>query len=84
MEKTPEMIVSVKPNPSVNGVFTVEFNYATRISATNLAGEEVYADDVKMNEISKEVNLSNLSSGVYFICVTNGSAVSKHKIVINK
>jgi hypothetical protein len=84
VEKTPEMIVSIQPNPSENGVFNVEFNYATRISATNLAGEEVYAEDVKMNEVSKEVNLSKMSSGVYFICVTNGSTVSKHKIVINK
>jgi hypothetical protein len=84
VEKTPEMVVSVKPNPSANGIFNVEFNYATKISATNLAGEEVYAVDVKMNEVSKEVDLSSLTSGVYFICVTNGSAVSKHKVVINK
>jgi hypothetical protein len=84
LEKTPEMIVSIKPNPSANGVFNVEFNYATRVSATNLAGEEVYAEEVKMTEVSKEVNLSNLTSGVYFICVTNGSTVSKHKVVINK
>ena len=84
VEKTPEMLVSVKPNPSANGIFNVEFNYATRISAMNLAGEEVYAVDVKMNEVSKEVDLSSLSSGVYFICVTNGSAVSKNKVVINK
>lgn len=84
LEKTPEMIVSIKPNPSANGVFNVEFNYATRVFATNLAGEEVYAEEVKMTEVSKEVNLSNLTSGVYFICVTNGSTVSKHKVVINK
>ena len=84
VEKTPEMLVSVKPNPSANGIFNVEFNYATRISAMNLAGEEVYAVDVKMNEVSKEVDLSSLTSGVYFICVTNGSAVSKNKVVINK
>ena len=83
LEKTPEMIVSIKPNPSANGVFNVEFNYATRVSAVNLTGEEVYAEDVKMNEVSKTVNLSKLTSGVYFICVTNGSAVSKHKVVIN-
>jgi hypothetical protein len=84
VEKTPEMLVSVKPNPSANGIFNVEFNYATRISAMNLAGEEVYAVDVKMNEVSKDVDLSSLTSGVYFICVTNGSAVSKNKVVINK
>jgi len=84
VEKTPEMLVSIQPNPSANGIFNVEFNYATRISAMNLAGEEVYAVDVKMNEVSKDVDLSSLTSGVYFICVTNGSAVSKNKVVINK
>jgi len=84
VEKTPEMLVSIQPNPSANGIFNVEFNYATRISTMNLAGEEVYAVDVKMNEVSKDVDLSSLTSGVYFICVTNGSAVSKNKVVINK
>lgn len=84
VEKTPEMAVTIRPNPSENGVFTVEFDYAVRISAMNLAGEEVYAEDVKMNEVSKEVDLSSLTSGVYFICVTNGSALSKHKVVVNK
>lgn len=83
-EKTPEIIVSIKPNPSANGVFNVTFNYATRVSAINLAGEEVYAEEVKMNEVYKEVDLSNLTSGVYFICLTNGSAVSKHKVVFSK
>jgi len=83
-EKTSDMIVSIQPNPSANGIFNVEFNYAIRVSAMNLAGEEVYTEDVKMNEVSKTVDLSNLSSGVYFICVTNGSALSKHKVVINK
>jgi hypothetical protein len=83
-EKTSDMIVSIQPNPSANGIFNVEFNYAIRVFAMNLAGEEVYSEDVKMNEVSKTVDLSNLSSGVYFICVTNGSAISKHKVVINK
>ena len=83
-EKTSDMIVSIQPNPSLNGVFNVEFNYAIRVSAMNLAGEEVYTEDVQMNEVSKTVNLSNLTSGVYFICVTNGTSMSKHKVVINK
>jgi hypothetical protein len=83
-EKTPEMVVSIQPNPRANGVFTVEFNYATRISTMNLAGEVVYTEDVKMNENSKIVNLSNIPNGVYFICVENGTSISKHKIVINK
>jgi len=84
VENTLEMVVSIQPNPSANGVYNVEFNYATKVSAMNLAGEEVYTEDVKMNEVSKTVDLSNVSTGVYFICVTNGSAVSKHKVVINK
>ena len=83
-EKTSDLIVSIKPNPSLIGVFNVEFNYAIRVSAMNLAGEEVYTEDVQMNEVSKTVNLSNLTSGIYFICVTNGTSVSKHKVVINK
>ncbi len=83
-EKTSDMVVSIHPNPSANGVFTVDFNYAIRVSALDLAGEEVFVEDVKMNEVSKTVDLSNLTNGVYFICVDNGKGLSKHKVVINK
>jgi hypothetical protein len=83
-ETANDIIVSIHPNPSSNGVFTVDFNYAMRVSALNLAGEEVYTEDIKMNENSKIVNLSNMPNGVYFICVENGTSISKHKVVINK
>jgi hypothetical protein len=84
IENTPEIIVSIHPNPSTNGVFTVDFNQATKISTVNLAGEEVFVEDVKMNEVSKTLNLSTLPNGVYFICVSNGNSVSKNKVVIEK
>jgi len=83
-ESKNDIIVSIHPNPSVNGIFTVEFNYAIRVSAMNLAGEEVFTEDVKMSENSKIVNLSNMPNGVYFICFENGTSISKHKVVINK
>ena len=83
-EKTNEIIVTIHPNPSSNGIFTVDFNFAIRVSAMDLSGEEVFAEDVKMSEVSKTVNLSNVSNGVYFICVDNGTTLSKHKVVVNK
>ena len=84
LETSNDMVVSIHPNPTTNGLFTVDFNYAIRVSAINLAGEEVYTEDIKMNENSKIVNLSNMPNGVYFICVENGASISKHKVVINK
>ena len=84
VETTNDIIVNIHPNPSANGIFTVDFNYAIRVSALDLAGEEVFVEDVKMNEVSKTVDLSNLTNGVYFICVDNGKGLSKHKVVINK
>ena len=83
-ETTNDINVSIHPNPSSNGIFTVDFNYATNVSAVNLAGEEVYTEEIKMNEVSKTLNLSNVPNGVYFICVSNGVTISKHKVVINK
>ena len=79
-----ELSVSIHPNPSNNGVFTVDFKNATKISVVNLAGEEVMAEEIKQNEHSKTVNLGNVPNGVYFICVSNGSSVSKNKVVIEK
>jgi hypothetical protein len=82
--KEDEVIASIHPNPSMNGAFTVDFNKATKISVMNLAGEEILSEAIKQNELSKTVDLTNMPNGVYFICVWNGTSVSKNKVVIEK
>lgn len=76
--------VNVHPNPSSNGIFNVDFAKAENIKVTNLAGEVIFNETVKSNEVSKSINLSNFNNGIYFIFVTNGNEVSKHKVVLEK
>ena len=83
-ENTSDVLVSIHPNPSTNGIFNVDFTKADNIKVMNIAGEVIFNEEVKANEISKMVNLSNFNNGIYFICVTNGTEVSKHKVVLEK
>jgi hypothetical protein len=76
--------ITISPNPSSIGIFNVEFVQASSVKVLNATGEEVYAENVKAGETKATLNLSNLTNGVYFICVLDGDKVSKNKVVIQK
>jgi PKD repeat protein len=86
-EKSKDVTVSVFPNPS-QGEFTLELNSAKMIVAgltiTNSLGMKVYAEsDVTVNgKTVKNINLSNLSSGIYLLTLQNGEMKITQKILI--
>ena len=68
---------SVYPNPST-GIFTFKDAKAIqRVEVYNVMGQEiaVFAGD-NTNKVSKQINLSNYSKGIYFAKI-NGSVVLK-------
>ena len=83
-EVTSQYGVRIHPNPSNTGVFTVDFEKADYIKVLDIEGEEILVEEVKENEFSKSVNLSNSKNGVYFICVVNSSDIEKHKVILEK
>ncbi len=74
--------ISVYPNPS-NGVFTIKAGAAMTLNITNELGQIVKT--VVLSENNKnEVNVSGLSTGIYFITGENNGTKINSKISVTK
>ena len=76
--------ITIYPNPT-NGMFNVDFNKATSIQVIDLLGATVYNEKLEDPYAgTKSIDLSNLSNGIYFICVYNEDRSTKRKLILNK
>jgi|GEM_PF-2393842 len=77
--------VAVYPNPS-NGKFNVEINNEKanemNIEIFNVQGQVVYSTSIYNNEYKGEINISNLSKGIYYLRINDGSNVNTKKILL--
>jgi hypothetical protein len=73
--------VNVYPNPS-KGMFTVELDPAkvSEIKIINIVGETIYTQ--KITTYKTEIDLGNVSKGIYFLQTVNGKAIATKKIVV--
>jgi len=74
---------TIYPNPS-NGNFTLIADAThsnTEIVVSDFYGKLVYAD--KLNSNHKQINLSNLSSGIYMITLTQNGMSTTKKIILD-
>jgi hypothetical protein len=72
---------SIYPNPSTGNVI-IESNtnqLNTEIAVTDFYGKLVYKD--RLNSNQKEINLSNLSAGIYLITLTQNGVSTTKKII---
>ncbi|MEC9208825.1 MAG: PKD domain-containing protein [Bacteroidota bacterium] len=72
------------PNPTTGVVNIRFFNSAiTRLSIQNILGENIYnAIITKKSNISKEIDLSNYSSGVYIVELSTDYGIINKKIIL--
>lgn len=78
------MKVAVYPNPS-EGIITIEYNKAGIVKVMNAIGEMVYEEKLADNESgSKNIDLSNLTNGIYTINYLSGHESSNFKVVLLK
>ena len=80
--------VSVFPNPSATGVFSLEIHganakQALSVEVTNLLGQRVYTGTAKDN-FRSDVDLSSLANGIYSLKVRNGEEYTMQQISIVK
>lgn len=70
-----EGLVNIYPNPVENNLTLnlSQLNSTCTISIVNVLGEEVYRESLDTQESSKEVNTSNLTSGVYLLKIVSGN-----------
>ncbi len=79
--------ILISPNPS-NGlihIMTDGLNGNYNLSIINLAGNRVFEQEIPFADgKSEDINLSFLSSGIYFMKTSNNKDVNLQKIVISK
>jgi hypothetical protein len=79
--------VSVHPNPN-NGQFTIETNGVlgdqTSIQLLDALGRIVYqsSENFSFKYVSKELILSDLENGMYFLNISDGNYSSSQKLII--
>ena len=81
-----ESSISVYPNPSTNGVFTVNTGNLTGktvVTVYNIIGKVVFSKELDATAKST-IDLSNEANGSYFVHIKNNIENSTKKITINK
>ncbi|NVO01902.1 MAG: T9SS type A sorting domain-containing protein [Bacteroidetes bacterium] len=78
--------IKVYPNPS-KGKFTVKVETSNSLSVdlsiSNLVGQTVYTEDLTINGLfTKEINLSSLPKGIYFLKLEDGKSSNIQKFII--
>lgn len=73
--------VVIYPNPAKNVLNIVNAENAS-IEVFNILGQAIYnKSNIDLNE---QVNVSNLTSGAYFVKITDGTSVKTDKFIINR
>jgi len=73
----------VAPN-FTNGKFTISFEgmiVKGKVEILNILGEQVFTENI-FNESKKEINLKNITSGIYFVKVFNRGKSSCKKLIV--
>ena len=71
-------VISVCPNP-VKDILSIDNAEGAQISICNLNGQEVM--HIEKADVNEKVNVSDLSSGVYFVRITCGNKLNTMKFV---
>jgi phosphatidylinositol-3-phosphatase len=78
-------IFSVYPNPS-SGTFNIHMEWSTSVKSLsfeiyNMFGEKVY-EEILTSPYSKEIHLNNISSGFYFVKVSDETKTYTKKLIV--
>jgi hypothetical protein len=75
--------LSVYPNPA-NEVINVSLNKSTNatISVVDVAGKAIKTSSI--NGITTSINTADLTNGVYYVSITDGTSIATEKVVIKK
>ena len=83
MDNAQQNIMEVYPNPS-NGQFNISTDLDGKVDVVDMTGNLVFAGSIVKAGNTVPFDLSNLSSGVYFVRFYNSGATQTKRIVISK
>ncbi|MBX7241173.1 MAG: PKD domain-containing protein [Bacteroidia bacterium] len=81
--------VKIYPNPN-SGTFTLEVSNTNEdkiaLSLFDIQGKQIFSESysVMSGNLKKELNMSNLSEGAYFVRLSSGGKSSNYKLLIHK
>jgi hypothetical protein len=74
--------VNIYPNPASNRLFIdLPNNSSGNIVVLNLFGDQIF-EEIFLNESKKEINLTNIAAGIYFVKVFHGEKLSCKKVIV--
>lgn len=83
-ENSPAKSISIYPNPSKDGFFTIEYDKASNIKVLDILGNTLKHVELTAEKGTYLLDLANYTNGVYFVRIGDGSKSSDYKIVLNK
>lgn len=81
-----ETAVSLFPNPTTNGMFTLDLanlSGKTTINVYDIIGNVIFSSEIS-SQTKQLIDLSNHANGSYFISIKNDKEVITKKIIVNK
>jgi hypothetical protein len=76
-------LFAVYPNPT-SGMCTIQVNqpvHAAKLSVTNMLGQQIFT--AELTETSTTLSLEGEPQGVYFVTLSNGTAQSTQRVILN-
>jgi hypothetical protein len=77
--------ISLYPNPSKNGRFSIKtpnLNGSVEVAITNYLGQQVYNQDFTIQNQEVNINAENLSTGIYIVRMTQGHKSFSTKLIL--
>lgn len=75
----------IYPNPATDGLVNVQLQNTNSndvtVSVVNQIGQEVYNTTVKSGIQKVQLNTENLTPGIYFVKINNGSSTDSKKLI---
>jgi len=77
--------INIYPNPAINNInISVVSKDIYNIIITSITGERILEKTLNDDQLDIQLNVSNLSSGVYFLSLSNSSKSTTQKIIITQ
>ena len=79
VDEQKQLVFEIFPNPT-HGNITIKSSSGTidSVTITEVSGKQVYAETAVLDGISKEIDISALSNGLYIVTVNN---TESHKVI---
>ena len=76
--------LNIYPNPSKDGIFSVDYSAANSIEVLDILGNSIQSLKLEEEIGTAIVDLSGYSNGMYFLRISNGMNTTERKLMLGK